>query len=332
MNFILNFVFLLAAGVSSLQSPEKIELILRSQEAVFNCRWAAADSIITELSRLDAADPAGLLFRAAALQAEMTDREENLYGNRFLALCDSVKSLAEKKLANCSSRDSALCYLYIGHQDAYRSLWESRFRSNFSAVKLGMKAKGACQNGLKADSTLYDLYVGLGTYHYWKSVKSGILRSAGLFKDEREKGIDEIETTVDSSLFSKDAARSALIWIMIDRKDYDSALVLAQSLHKKYPEGKTFLWPQAEAYFKSGRFEEAAQVYSRLRLSLLEEPGNYYNLIECSYQLHKALTEIGDKDNMKNVINDIRANYENIPRETKRVQKQKLGYLLKQED
>ncbi|MEW5923007.1 MAG: hypothetical protein AB1746_03380, partial [Candidatus Zixiibacteriota bacterium] len=214
---------------------------------------------------------------------------------------------------------------------AYRALWESRFRSNFSAVKLGMKARGAYQDGLDIDSTLYDLYVGMGTYHYWKSVKSGILRSAGLFKDEREKGIEEIEKAADSSLFSKDAARSALIWILIDREEYDSAIVLAQSLYEKFPMGKTFLWPQAEAYLKSERFADAARVYSGIRQSLLNNPGNYYNFIECSYQLHKVLNETGDLNGMKKIIIDVRANFDNIPKETRRKQKQKLAYLLKQD-
>lgn len=332
MNVITNLIFLFSAGISLLQSPEKIELIQKSQEAVFNCQWRTADSIITELCRLDRSDPAGILFRAAARQAEMTDREENLYGSDFLALCDSVKIYSERILQNCSARDSALCYLYIGHQYAYWALWESRFRSGFSAVKLGMKARSAYQSGLDVDSSLYDLYVGLGTYHYWKSVKSGLLRSAGLFKDEREKGIDEINLAADSSLFSKDAARSALIWILIDRKEYDSAIDLAKQLYEKYPDGKTFLWPQAEAFLKSGRFKDASAVYSNLRLSLLNEPGNYYNFIECSYLLHDILKETGDTDGMRQIITDVRAHYNNIPKETRRKQKQKLVYLLKQEN
>ncbi|MEW5923503.1 MAG: hypothetical protein AB1746_05900, partial [Candidatus Zixiibacteriota bacterium] len=82
MNAFATLILLFSAGLSLLKSPEKIELIKKSQEAVFNCQWEKADSIITELCLLDKSDPAGALFRAAAWQAEMTDREENLYGKQ----------------------------------------------------------------------------------------------------------------------------------------------------------------------------------------------------------------------------------------------------------
>ena len=91
--------------------------------------------------------------------------------------------------------------LYLGHQAAYRSLYEARFGSRFSALTYGLKAKGFYRDGLAADSALYDLYLGLGSYHYWKSAKAGILRTAGIFNDDKEKGISEIRKAIDSSLF-----------------------------------------------------------------------------------------------------------------------------------
>ncbi|RKX28252.1 MAG: hypothetical protein DRP46_08915 [Candidatus Zixiibacteriota bacterium] len=324
-------IFSFSLNLTALDSPDKIELIINGQEAVFDCQWQRADSIFTELYRIDSTDPAGYLYRAAALQAEMTDKEEDLHGTRFMALCDSAKTAAKKRLENCTRRDSAFCYLYLGHQYAYRSLWESRFRSNFSALKLGMKAKSAYQKGLEVDSTLYDLYLGLGNYHYWKSVRSGLLRSFGIFKDEREKGIKEIELAADSSLFSRDAALSALLWIMIDRKDFDSAIALGGRMLEKYASGNTFSWPLGEALYNAGRYDGAYRNYRNIWYHLLHNnTGNYYNFIECAYWLYKSCGELGDKKMMKEIINEIRQHYEKIPRKTKRRQKQKLNYLLKQ--
>ena len=90
-------ILLLNVTLPSLDSPPKIELIRAGQAAVFDCRWPDADSIFTELYRIDRTDPAVYLYRAAALQAEMTDREQNLYGEKFLAQCDSAKSAAEDR-------------------------------------------------------------------------------------------------------------------------------------------------------------------------------------------------------------------------------------------
>ena len=171
-------------------TPENVEIISRGQAAMLNGNYGAAHEIISRLYPDDSSDPAGYIFRATVLQAEMIEAEENLSGDKLKLLCDSTKQSAEIKLNNCSASDSALCYLYIGHQYSYRALWEARFGSKFSALKNGYKARGQYQKGLEIDSTLYDLYLGLGSFHYWKSVKSGILGSLGIFKDERQKGIN----------------------------------------------------------------------------------------------------------------------------------------------
>jgi len=331
MSRLIILIFFLCASALSSENPNKIELINDGQSAVFDCRWESADSIFTGLKIIDNADPARYLYRAAALQAEMTDKEENLHGDKFQILCDSAKTAAEARLNYCTRRDSALCYLYIGHQYTYRALWESRFRSKFSALKLGRKAHSAYRNGIETDSTLYDLYLGLGSYHYWKSTKSGLLRSLGLFKDEREKGIDEIELAADSSLFSEDAAVSALIWIVMNEKKYDSAAALSSRLNDKYPNGNTFKWPLAETWFKSGGYKKAAQIYDSLFYRLETEPGNYYNIIECLEKLYRCYDKLDDSTGKRETFSRLNALYINIPKEIKGKQKKKLQYLLNEE-
>lgn len=331
MNSLLIIIFALSIPNSpehTLFTPEKIEIILEGQEAILNGYWEDAYRIYDELHQIDTTDPAGYLFRAAVLQAEMMDKEENLYGNRLKSLCDSTKLLSERRLNGCSLQDSALCYLYIGHQYAYRSLWEMRFGSKISALSCGFKVKGQYHKGLKVDSTLYDLYLGLGSYHYWKSVKSGILKLAGIFKDDKDKGIAEIELAVDSSLFSKEASRAALIWIMIREKNYDSAIALSKVMLQKYPDGNSFLWPLAESYYRAKRYEEAAGIYSLTLERLQDNPGNYYNIIESTYWLCSSYEKLGEKDKAKESAAYLSSVYSDIPRGIRRKQRSKLGYLL----
>jgi tetratricopeptide (TPR) repeat protein len=314
---------------SELLSPGKNEVILEGQRAVLNGRWGEAYSLYQGLCITDSADPAGCLFRAAVLQAEMIDKEEDLHGSRLSLLCDSTKSLAEKRLKDCSRQDSALCYLYIGHQYANRSIYEARFGSRISMLRFGLKAKGQYQTGLRIDSTLYDLYLGLGVYHYWKSVKSGILKLAGVFKEERERGIAEIELAADSSLFSREASLSALIWIMIDRHDYDSAISLSRSMLERYPDGNSLLWPLAESYYRSERYAKAAEIYEILLKRLKKEPGNYYNIIESSHGLCLSYEKMGDNHKTGELISYLDSIYSEIPKRIKRKQRDKLGYLMR---
>lgn len=331
MNLFLVFLFviLLPGMISgSLLTAEKMEVLNSGRQDIMNGLWQEAYDIINQYRVTYPDDPAGYLFLAAVHQSEMIDREENISGKKLKLLCDSTRMAAEIYLENCGTRDSALCYLYIGHQYAYRSLYESRFGSSLSAISTGLKAKGKYQEGLKIDSTLYDLYFGLGSYHYWKSVKSGILRWAGIFKDERQAGINEIELAADSSLFSKEASRSALIWIMINEKEYDSAIALAEEFLEKYPHGNSFLWPLAQAYFGSERYMRAADIYKKLIERLKKNPGNYYNLIEAVFWYKTACDEMGNGNRAKEDVLHLNSVYKSIPKKIRRQQRSRLGQLL----
>lgn len=308
-------------------SQEKIELIRLGQQAMLNSDWARAKNIYENLFADLSDNPAGCLFRAALLQAEMIDREEDLHGRRLKTLCDSTKVLSEKKLHDCSPRDSALCYLYIGHQYAYRSFWEARFGSKFSALNFGFRAKGQYRKGLKVDSTLYDLYLGLGSYHYWKSVKSGFLKWLRIFKDERELGIDEIKLAAEKSLFSQEAALSALIGIMINEKKYDSALSMAERMYQRFPDGISFFWPTASAYFESERYQKAFEYYDKILARLKSSPGNYYNIIEALYYLKKCAEKSDDTKIFTPYRLYLDSIYDKIPKKIRRKQKGKLSFI-----
>jgi hypothetical protein len=313
---------------SELITENCLEIINEGQQMILQGKWVDSKKLFEKYINEQPDDPAGYLFLAAVLNTEMTDREENLYGNRLIDICDSVESRALNWLENCSAADSALCYLYIGHSYAFKSIWESRFGSSISAMHYGLKAKKRYIEGLAVDSTLYDLYLGLGSYHYWKSVKAGFLRWLGLFRNEKEKGIIEIELAVDSSLFSSDGAVSGLIWIMINEKNYDSAIYLSQVMYEKYPEGNSFLWPLAESYFKLANFTSAAETYSLLLERLKSEPGNYFNIIEAAYYFYRASDKLGRKEDMRKITTYLENQYPNIPKDIRRRQKSKLARLL----
>ncbi|MBN2227243.1 MAG: tetratricopeptide repeat protein [candidate division Zixibacteria bacterium] len=324
---VLAFLLLLTPAQSTLLPPEKLEHIDRGMDAMLNGQWERAYGIFEDLHRRDITDPGGYLFRASVWQAEMIDREEDLFGSDYFALLDSVVISAEKRLISCTTRDSALCYLFIGHQFAYRSIWEARFGSKFAALGDGFKAKGWYRDGLQIDSTLYDLYLGLGTYHYWKSVKSGILRTVGVFKNEKEQGIREIRLAVDSSLFSKDVAASELIWVMLNEEEYDQAIALCRDLLKRFPDGISFRWPLAEAHLKSERYHEAIDEFQAIFDNIRENPGNYFNVIEAAFWLYHALDKIGADARANSVLEYMHNIHDNIPKSIRRKQRDRLWSL-----
>ncbi len=312
---------------SPLLTEEKIDIIVEGEKALLNADWPKAYGLLSNLRQRDSSDPTGYIFLAAAMQTEMIDREENFDKKGFEELLDKARELAEAVLTDCTKRDSAYCYLILGHYHAYQAVWETRFGSKFSAVTHGFKAKSKYQKGLEIDSTLYDLYLGMGSYHYWKTVKSGFLKWVGIFRDDREKGINEIKLTIDSADFSRETARSAMIWIYINEKQYDSAISLSREMFESYPNGNFFLWTMAQSYYEKKNYNNAVETYSILFDRLKIKPGNYFNIIESAYWLYKCYHELDRNEKAGDVLAYVSSIYREIPRATHKKQKTKLAYL-----
>ncbi len=323
-------VMAIAAGSSQADEyldSHKRELAIGVQHAIYNDDFVLADSLGCLLGELFPDDPMGPFSRAASLLGEMFDREEPWESERFFNLLDTADSLTSQIIDTASPGTAAWMAFYRGHVRSYRALWESRFGSSIRAIRLGYAARSEYERGLEYDSSCYDLYFGLGLYHYWKSAKGGILRRLRILKNEMARGIAELRLAADSSAISCEAARSSLIWVWLDRQQYDSAIVLCQEMSATFPDGKLFLWPLAEAYFRSKNYQQAAEVYQQLRYKLVSEPGNYYNLIECDYQLYQCYDELGMDDEVRSVARRASEYSDEMPKDTRRRQRSKIAFL-----
>ncbi len=272
---------------SNYPDSTRTTLLCDLQAYLYNDNFSAADSVAQDYIDIHQCDPAGYLFKAIGMITEMFAAEQDLYGDRFHTLLDSAETLAQQAMDTADNRTRAWMHLYLGHVGSYRALWESKFGSGFSAAKIARSASGEYKRGLELDSTVYDLYFGLGLYHYWKSARAGFLRTIGLIANDKTKGIRQLKLAADSSRISRGAAQSALIWIYLDREDYDSVIARAHAMLNCYPDSRNFLWPLAEAYYRAEMYDHAARTYHRLRRHYENHPGNYHNLIECDYHLAK---------------------------------------------
>lgn len=308
----------------------KKEIINQIQTNIYQDNFQTAYEYSDSLISMYGTEPIGYLFKAAVYLSEMTDTEEKLYPKLFKELIEKTISLGETNIDETDSNSAAWNYLCIGHARAYRSLYESRFGSMTQALKNGFKAKSAYHNGLSYDSTIYDLYGGLGMYHYWKSAKAGVLRSVRIFNDDRQKGIDELYLTIDSSEISADAAWSSLIWIHIDREQFDSAAVIAQNMYQKYPDGKIFLWALAQTYFQSEQYINAVETYQLLLDKLMSTHKNYYNIVECEYQIYDAYKKANEDTKAKEIAQRFKNYLDKIPPEIRERQKNKIKTLVEE--
>ena len=298
-----------------LSSPEnQTAIFVQSvQQLLFNDSYQDANKICDLFIRQSQSEPAGYLFKAATLLGEMGDAEENLYLEEFRRLVDTVFELCETELNSADSQQAAVLYLWQGHAHVYKSLWESKFGSIVSAIRHGFEAKGSYHNGLKYDSTLYDLYFGLGNYHYWKTSKAGFLKTIGIVSDDIDKGLAELKLARESASLFSEAAANAMIWIWLDRQEYDSAISLAQQMLINYPDSRTIRWPLAAASLKNNDYETALTFYAELTEHYFAKPGNFYNLIECCYYLYQCYEKLGRDEEKEEILKKVSQFRSEIP-------------------
>jgi len=305
----------------------KTGMLIDAQRLLFNDRFLVADSLYDIIIEQYPDDPDGYFFRAAALMNEMIDLEDNLHEAKYRRLLDTVEFLAAQKIPDASPRTRAWMHLFTGHARAYRSIWESRFGSFLSALKTAFSAKDEYEKGREADSTLIDLYLGLGSYHYWKSAKAGVLRWVGIFKNQKEQGIEELYNAAENSLISRESARTALVWVWLDMRQFDSVIAITSAGVEKYPDGKSLSWPLAQAYFLKKDYAGALDVYRSLREKISPEPGNYYNLIECDYYIYQCYANLRKTDEARQAARQLREYIKQVPKKTLQRQRSHIDDL-----
>ena len=274
-------------------SPENVSRLDRITGYLYNDDFETAAHSIDSLEESDGLTPLRHFFRAVLYQARMMADESDDYREVFFAVLDSLENDAALLLAR--GDDSTLAYCYLGHACAFRSLYYGRNGSIWKALKSGLGARKAYISGYEIDPTFHDIALGLGSYRYWKSVKTKAINWTPLFKDERQEGIELIRLAADSSEISTEAAAVSLIWIYINEKLYAEAIRLADAMHGRYPNGLTFLWALGEIYYKMSDWPTAIRYYEDILDRLRQNPGNHFNIIEASYYLSDCYRKTGDQ-------------------------------------
>jgi tetratricopeptide (TPR) repeat protein len=274
------------------QDPQIIRLLRDGIEASFGEEYATAEAKFDTLIRMAPEDPAGYFFKAALLHAQMIDYESDFREEEFYANVKKAKKLAKGRIEG--NRKDAWTYLVLGNTYGAKAVYDAKQGKWLSALQEGLMAKSALKEALERNPQLYDAYVGLGSYHYWASVMTKALRWLPFVGDHREQGIAEMKLAYEKSIFSSTAAASGLVWIYIREGEFDRAINLARQMQSAYPEGKSFLWPLAEAHYDKRDWSKALSGYRELldRLQIEhnhEDVDQSYNLVESRFYIANCL-------------------------------------------
>ena len=282
-------LFVNSWAVDPTQNPLKSD-ILQGIELTINNRFDQAIQIYQNLVERYPYHPMGYFYVAAAIQAKMLDAENYSEIAEFNWWIDQSIHLADS--LNKAGVADGWIYFYYGSSFLYRGLMKTKQGSWFSAYRDASKGVKFLEQAVNKDSSIYEAYLGIGSFKYWKSAKTNFLTWLPFIADEREEGLNLIYKSLQKGLFVKWIGRDQLCWILMDKGDYQAALEIARLNCQHYPESRFFRWTLAFATFHTGEWSQSYALYESLLSETREmKNNNHYNEIDCLVNMAEISTE-----------------------------------------
>jgi tetratricopeptide (TPR) repeat protein len=273
-------------------------------------------------------------YLAAALSSRMIHFENNEGQDRFERAINSTIELIQNQLrteTDLQPAELGQYYFYLGSAYGYRAYNQGRSGKWLAAWSNGNTATDYLQQAVDQDSTLYDAYLGIGTFQYWRTSKLSFILWLPFVADQREEGIRKIKRTAATNSLSRDLAGHQLVYILLDYGRNEEAVLVARDLAEKYPRSQFMCWALAHAYFKSTRYPEAEEAYLHLVGLINDDPHkNLNHLLNCKFKLALIYQALNDESRCREQCISILELYDGYPEKEKFEKIDKVKKLLKQ--
>lgn len=244
-------------------------LIQKGIEYSIKQNYTVAINIFKNIEKNFPDQPVGYFFHAATLQTKMMDYEIYSDEEEFLQLVDKTIVLAKQQIKQ--HKNNAKAYFFLGGAYGYLAFYEGKKEDYLKAFKNGFRSIKALEKALSIDNTLYDAYLGIGTYLYYRHRLSKFFTWLPFMANDREKGIRMIKTAMELGTYSRHAALNSFCWIALQERNYKEAWRYVSNVLQKYPSSRIFLWCAAELATKLKKYDLAVRYYREILQSLRDE-------------------------------------------------------------
>jgi len=234
------------------------ELLKAGIEKIVSQDYNKAAKIFSNLNENYPEIPLGKIYSAAVEITKAYDYGVD-FNSEFINdnLENALKAADELLEKNPENIWNLYFYALAEGYTAYYNALQGNF---LGALNNGFSAIIKFEKCLFNDSAFYDAHTAVGVYKYWKSRKTEFLNWLPLIKDEREEGIKDIIHAFDHFSYNRHLAANSLLWIYIDKKEFNKSIQLAEEMLKMHPESRQFKWGLARAYEEIDK-EKAIEVY-----------------------------------------------------------------------
>ena len=272
---------------AALVAGRKFILADRYEEAV-----AYYDSILT----LYPEQPGPHFFLAATYQSWMGTYRISAYQEPLEKHVNETIRLGEK-LLETRPEDPWLNF-YIGAAYGYRAFFKVLSFNFIGAYLDGRKGIDNLETCLDKNPEIYDVYLGLGSYHYWRTARSKFIRVVAFWmSDLRDLGLKQIRFAAEHGRYSRPECMLGLVVAYFDYEKYDEGLEALAWYNESYDyKLLTSYYYHGRLLMAKKRYQEAIPQFEEMLRGLHKEPGSALGFaIECNYWIAKAYREMGDK-------------------------------------
>jgi outer membrane protein assembly factor BamD (BamD/ComL family) len=296
-----------SGNIFSQEYPDgSVNLLLKSGiDDIINQNYSQAKSEFEKLNSKYPDLPFGKIYLAATEIARSYDYGEEYKGEVISKYLNLAKGQSESLLNKNS--ENIWNHYFLGLTEGYISYYEGLNGSWLTSLKEGINSESNFEECLKRNPDFVEAYSGLGTYKYWKSKKTGFLTWLPFVHDDRAEGINYLEKAVDKSSYNTYLALNSLIWIYIDKKNFDNAVRISEKALKKYPKSRFFRWGLARAYEDLDRSKAINSYYEIMNSYQDLNSMNHYNEIVLKHLIAQQYEKIGEKSKALKLCNEIMA-------------------------
>jgi len=274
-----------------------------------NTNFNEALQIVYKKIEADSNDYRAQFYLAATLNSKMTHHENQDDADLFNEAIDKTLDLVEDNLENkpnLSDSIKAELFFYEGSAYGYRAFFQGNNGNFLAAITNGLKSVGSLNETLEIDSTIYEAYLGIGVYKYWRYSRLKFISWLPFVPDDRDEGIAMIKLAIACDSLSRYMAMHQLVYILLDYGRYDEAIPFAEKIVEKYPSSQFMWWANAHAYFKNKNYNKAKSSYLTLYKLIMEDDNrNISHLLKCKFKLAVVYKERNELDECKKQCEDI---------------------------
>ena len=257
---------------------------------VLNDRFKESLRLFEDLQQTHPDHPAPHFFKAATYQSWMSVFRLNRFEREFE---ENIELAIDKGQDLLKRENSPWLFFYVGAAYGYRAFNQFRKSRWIRAYYDAKEGVENFQQALERDPNLFDVYLGLGSYHYWRTAKSSFLRLITFWiPDKRELGLRQLEFSFERGTYASEQAGYNLVAAYFDFGQYEKAMqTLNRVLEKKKKPGISDLYYKGRLLIKFERWPEVESTFREILASLdTQEPVSTGYRAECMYWIAEALT------------------------------------------